>query len=385
MGTRTRPPWLCALSPLLLIVIGCAQHPHAERPAPVVTVSLPIEQQVTDHYDFTGQTTAVESVQLRARVGGYLDKVDFKEGEMVKKGQVLFEIDPRPYQAELEEAIARAKIREAQATQAENDYQRTKRLFASRAASQEDLEKAERTRDVAVASLEAARAAIRVKELNLGFTKVLAPVEGRVDRAEITVGNLVSANLSDATVLTTIVSVAPMYVYFDVDELTLLRLAQMVREGAIKGSGNEPKVQLGLGNGTDYPIQGTINFIGNQVDPSTGTISARGVFPNKDGLLAPGLFARIRVPLGAPHKALLVNDRALGTNQGQKFLYVVNDKNEVVYRPVTIGALHGGLREIVAGLNPGERVIINGLLRVRAGVTVEPKSGHMTGDEKKKS
>jgi RND family efflux transporter MFP subunit len=370
----------CLLLAAGVIAAGCSDAPKPqEKPPPIVTVSLPIEKHVTDHVDFRGQTAAVESVQVRARVGGYLEKVDFKEGDMVKKDQVLFEIDPRPYQTDLDRAQAQVKAREAQKTQAESEYQRTRTLYQKGAASQEDLEKAERTRDLTVAGVAASEANVRVQELNLGFTKVLAPIAGRIDKANVTVGNLVSASLQDATILTNIVTIAPMYVYFEADELTMLRIQQMVREGKLKAHQDQaPEVLLGLGDkGSDFPIHGTIDFVGNQVDPDKGNISVRAVFPNKDLALAPGLFARVRVPLGKPHTALLVSDRALGTNLGQKFLYIVNDENEVVYRPVTLGALHGGLREVTAGLKPGERVIINGLLRVRPGITVEPKTGEM--------
>jgi RND family efflux transporter MFP subunit len=343
-----------------------------------VTVATPVQQAVTDHVDFSGKTAAVESVELRARVGGYLQKVEYKEGNEVKTDQVLFAIDARPYQAELERAQAHVKATQAELTQAEYAYERAAQLRPQGAISQEEYEKVLRTRDVAVADVAAARANVAVKQLNLDFTKVQAPIDGRADKADATPGNLVSANLIDATVLTNIVRLDPMYVYFDVDELTTLRFLRQMREGKMPSREEKaPEVLLGLGNGQDYPFRGTVNFVGNQFDPSTGTVSVRGVFPNKDRALAPGLSARVRVPLGGPHRALLVSDRALGTNRGQKFLYVVDGKNRVEERPVTVGALHGGLREVVDGLKPGERVVINGLLRVRAGVTVEPKPGAM--------
>jgi RND family efflux transporter MFP subunit len=343
-----------------------------------VTVALPLEEAITDHVDFSGKTAAVESVQLRARVGGYLQKADYKEGHEVKKDQVLFEIDPGPYKAELAQAKAKVEAAQARVKQAETAYQRAVRLRPSGAVSPEELEKNLRTRDVTVAAVEAEKANVAIKQLNLDFTKVLAPINGRADKADLTVGNLVSASLIDANVLTNIVRLEPMYAYFEVDELTALRLLRLIREGKKRiREAKAPEVLLGLGNNQDYPIRGTIDFVGNQVNASTGTITVRGVFPNKDRALAPGLFTRIRLPLGKSHPAVLVSDRALGTNQGQKFLYVINDKNKVEYRPVTVRALHGGLREIVDGLKHGERVIINGLLRVRPGVTVEPKQGAM--------
>jgi RND family efflux transporter MFP subunit len=344
-----------------------------------VTVAVPVEQPVADHVDFSGKTAAVESVELRARVGGYLEKVEYKEGNEVKTDQVLFEIDPRPYQTELDRAQAKIKATQAELAQAESSYERATRLRqTSGAISPEEFDKALRTRDVAAADVEAAKANVVLKQLNLDFTKVQAPINGRADKADVTPGNMVSANLIESPVLTNLVRLDPMYVYFDVDELTVLRILQRIQEGQMPSrEAKAPEVLLGLGNGQDYPFHGTINFVGNQFDPATGTVSVRGVFPNKDRALTPGLSARIRVPLGGTHPALLVSDRALGTNRGQKFLYVLDDKNQVEERPVTVGALHGGLREIVDGLKTGERVVINGLLRVRTGVTVEPKPGEM--------
>jgi RND family efflux transporter MFP subunit len=343
-----------------------------------VTVAVPVEQTVTDHVDFSGKTAAVESVELRARVGGYLQAVQYTEGNEVKKDQVLFRIDPRPYQIELDHAQARVKAAQSQAAESESFYQRSASLMRSNATSAQEVEKARRTRDVSVAALAAARASVQLKQLNRDFANVLAPIDGRVDKADVTVGSLVSANLNDATILTNIVRMEPMYAYFDVDELTALRILRLQLQGKLAPREKKPiEVLLGLSRDSNYPIRGMIDFVGNQVDPSMGTITVRGVFPNKDRALSPGLLAHIRVPLGEPRKALLVNDRALGTNQGQKFLYVVNEKNIVEYRPVTIGVLHNGLREITNGLKPGERVVINGLLRVRQGVTVAPKSGEM--------
>ena len=211
-------------------------------------------------------------------------------------------------------------------------------------------------------------------QLDLGFTKVTAPVSGRISRYFVTVGNLVQAgDLTGGTLLTTIVSVDPMYAYFDVDEHTVLRVKQLIREGKAKTPDDvEIPVSLGLANENGHPHRGSIHFIDNQVNPKTGTLRVRGVFPNKDEALSPGYFARVRVPIGVPHKALLVTERALDTDQGQKVVYVVDKDNRVASRPVRLGALHDGLREITDGLKPGERVIVNGLQLVQPGMTVEP-------------
>jgi RND family efflux transporter MFP subunit len=382
MTDRSALRLCCRLVPaLLLLAAGCSTAPPPqEPPPPTVTFSLPVQRQVTDPYTFQGKIAAVNSVQLRARSGGYLQKINFKEGDMVKKDQVLFEIDPRPYQAELDRAKAEVKIAEAQVTQTEAEYRRLSRLRPPDV-SQEDQEKAKRDWEVALASLEAKKATVATKQLNLDFTKVLAPIDGRVDKADVTVGNLISALLNDATILTNIVSLDPIYVYFDVDELTVIRIHRLMLEGKVPAVEKKaPEVQLALGDGKDFAWHGTVDFTGNQMDASKGSFPVRGVFANKDRSLTPGVDVRVRVPLGGPHEALLVSDSALGTNRGQKYLYVLNDKDEVVYRPVTIGGIHDGLREIEKGVKPEERVVINGLLRIRPGLTVHPVKGEMKPD-----
>jgi RND family efflux transporter MFP subunit len=329
---------------------------------------------VTDYVDFTARTAAVDSVEVRAHVWGYLQKVNFKEGDMVKEGAVLFEIDPRPYEALLNQAKAKVRQDEAQLALDEAEYQRQLNIYRSGGGSKSDLDKATAARDVDLANIAADKALVVSRQLDLDYTKVTAPVGGRVSRYVVTVGNLIQSGDQNGTLLTTIVSVDPMYAYFDVDEYTALRVRQLTREGKSDSprAGGYP-VSLGLANEEGFPHQGTINFVDNQVNPKTGTIRVRGVFPNQHQVLLPGLFGRVRTPIGRPHNALLVSDRALDTDQGQKVLYVVNDKNEVVTRPVRVGAIHNGLREITDGLKPGERVIVNGLQQVRPGVTVEPE------------
>jgi RND family efflux transporter MFP subunit len=338
-------------------------------------VSHPVERDVTEHADYTARTAAVDSVEVRAHVWGYLEKVNFKEGALVKKGDVLFELDQRPYVAALNQAKAKVRQDEAQLTYDEAEYQRNLRLVGTGAASQSDLDKTSAARGVDIANIAADKAVVATRQLDLDYTKVIAPVSGRVSRYVVTVGNLIqSGDQGGGTLLTTIVSVDPIYAYFDVDEYTVLRVRQMIREGKAKSAREvEWPVSLGLANEAGHPHQGTINFVDNQVNPKTGTLRLRGVFPNKDETLSPGYFARVRVPIGPPHKALLVSERALDTDQGQKVLYVVNDENVVVSRPVQLGVLQDGLREITDGLKSGERVIVNGLQQVRPGVTVEPK------------
>src|SRR5438445_2684945 len=357
---------------------GCARAPSegpAAAPMPV-TVSYPVERYVTDYTDFTARIAAVDSVEVRAHVWGYLDKVNFEEGALVKKGDVLFELDPRPYQAMLNQAKAKVAQDEAQLRFDEAEYQRNLRLAATGAVSRSDLDKTAAARGVDLANIAADKAVVASRQLDLDYTKVTAPVSGRASRYTVTVGNLVqSGDQNGGTLLTTIVSVDPMYAYYDVDERTVQRVAQMLREGKAAESAPETELPVSLGLATEegFPHQGTVNFVDNQVNPKTGTLRVRGVFPNKDKSLSPGFFARVRVPVGQPRQALLVSDRALDTDQGQKILYVVNDKNEVMSRPIRAGALHDGLRAIEDGLKPGERVVVNGLQLVRPGITVEPK------------
>jgi RND family efflux transporter MFP subunit len=355
---------------------GCAGHSEAPPAAPVtVTVSYSVEREVTDYADFTARIGAVDSVEVRAHVWGYLDKVNFKEGALVTKGDVLFELDPRPYQAMLNQAKAKVAQDEAQLKYDEAEYQRNLVLIANKSVSRSELDKSAAARDVDIANVAADQAAVASRQLDLDYTKVTAPVSGRVSRYSVTVGNLVqSGDQGGGTLLTTIVSVDPMYAYFDVDEHTVQRVSKVLRESKSKlARTTEWPVSLGLGTEEGFPHQGTINFVDNQVNPKTGTLRVRGVFPNKDESLSHGFFARVRVPIGLPHQALLISDRAIDNDQGQKILYVVNAKNEVVARAVRLGALHDGLREVTDGLKPGERVIVNGLQQVRPGITVEPK------------
>jgi RND family efflux transporter MFP subunit len=338
----------------------------------VVTVSQPLQRPVTDYAMFTGRTAAVESVEVRARVSGYLQDIAFQPGEEVKAGQLLFQIEPRIYQAALDKAQADVKQFQAQVALAKSEYERATKLATSQAISREDFEKFAAQRDQAIANLAAAKAVVETADQNLAWTKVTAPVAGKTSVNLLTKGNLVVA---DQTLLTTIVSQDPMYVYFDVDESTVLHIQRLIRAGKVTSYRDaQYPVEIGLSNEKGFPHRGVIDYVSNQVNTGTGTLNVRGTFPNQDRVLTPGLFCRVRIPVGRPHQAILVTDRALGSDQGQRFVLVVDAKNEVVRRDVAIGALHdGGLREITSGLNPDEWVIVDGLLRVRPGVTVEPR------------
>ncbi len=357
-----------------LALAGCKREPPAlaATPPPVVMVSPLVEREITDYYEYTARTAAVEAVEVRARVSGYLVKVNFRDGAVVKKGDLLFLIDPRPFQAVLDQAKGQVTQLEARLARAEADVARDERLLPKGAASQKDLDQAVADRGEARAGIQSARAAVDRAALDLEFTRVIAPINGRISRHLIDEGNLVTA---DTTLLTTIVSIDPMYAYFDVDERAVLHVRQLIREGKVQSARDVATVQvlLGLANETGFPHRGTINFVDNQVNPQTGTLRLRGVFPNENEALEPGYFARVRLLIGQPHRALLITERAIDTDQGQKIVYVVNDKNEVVSRPIRVGALHDGLRVLEEGVQPGERVIVNGLLQVRPGITVAPK------------
>jgi RND family efflux transporter MFP subunit len=369
-----------------LNLTGCVRAPSEGPPGaapPPVTVSCPVERNVTDYADFTSRTAAVDSVEVRARVSGYLDRVNFKDGALVRKGDVLFEIDPRTYRALLDQALAKVSQGEARLAYDDAEYRRNQTLVSSGAVTRSELDKSLAARGVDVADIAAAKAEVKSRELDVNFATVTAPVSGRVSRSIVTVGNLVQGgDLTGGTLLTTIVSVDPMYAYFDVDERTVLRVKQLIREGQLRSAddGTIP-VSLGLANEDGFPHQGTVNFVDNQVNAKTGTLKVRGVFPNKDEALSPGYFARVRVPVGPGHQVLLVAERALDTDQGRKIVYVVDKDNRVVARPVRLGAMHDGLREIADGLKPGERVLVDGQLQVRPDVTVEPTLVEMPNEK----
>jgi RND family efflux transporter MFP subunit len=367
---------LCLLlvSPYFILTLGCANESASAPPAakaPSVKVSVPISREVTEYEEFTGMTQAIQTIEIRAHVSGYLTKALFKEGTLVKEGELLFEIDPRPFQAELAQAEALLVQAEAKAERTTLDLLRNEKLIDRRVVSQEDYDKTRGDRKEALAAVGSAQASRDRAKLNLEYTQVRAPISGRISKRMIDPWNMVKA---DETPLTTIVSLEPIYAYFDVDEGTELRLQRLVLEGKLQ-SLSDPKmpVELGLADEEGFPHQGVVDFADNQLDVNTGTLRMRGVFSNPKQILSPGRFVRVRLPIGTPHRAMLVAEQALDRDQGQKYLYVVNDQNEVEYHRIKVGRLYGGLREVTEGLKPGERVIVNGLQRVRPGVTVEPE------------
>jgi len=355
---------------------GCSRGGlEASDPGPIaVSVAYPIEREITDYTDLVGRTAAVESVEVRARVWGYLDQVNFKEGTLVKKGDVLYEIDPRTYRAALANAEGNLASAEARLKRQDEDLARARELTRTRSISVAEFDKALGDRGETAASLDALKAAVEQAKLDLGFTKVIAPISGRVSRTFVTEGNLIASGQTGATVLTNIVSVDPMYAYFDADERAVQNVRKLIREGKAK-SARDAKIPVWLGLATDqgHPYEGTVDFVDNQVNAKTGTLRLRGVFPNQHELLSPGYFVRIRLPIGFPHKALLISDRSIDTDQGQKIVYVVGSDNTVATRPVRLGAKHDGLRVVESGLESGERIVVTGLQHIRAGALVQPK------------
>jgi RND family efflux transporter MFP subunit len=367
---------------LLLAGVGLAgcepSHPTTlDSNAPEVFVSLPVTEVVREYEDFTGQTQAMHTIEVRARVSGYLSKVYFEEGAEVKQGALLFEIDPRPYQAELSRTKANVAQNEAHRKRLDYDYQRARRLVPSGSMGREDFDKVAGDFAEAEAAVRVAKAQQETAELNVGFTTVTAPIAGRISRRLIDPWNMVKA---DETPLTNIVSLDPIYAYFDVDEANALRLvrqgkiALLQKKTELSKNPNGFDVSLGLGDEEGFPHLGYVDFVDNQIDGNTGTLRMRGVFPNTDRLLSPGLFVRIRLPMAAPHPALLVSEQALGRDQAQKFVYVVNNEEKVEYRRLKVGRLYGGLREVTEGLSPKERVIVSGLQRVRPNQKVSATS-----------
>ncbi|MFK2878122.1 efflux RND transporter periplasmic adaptor subunit [Rhodanobacter hydrolyticus] len=346
-----------------------AQGVGAGTALPEVTVARALVRPVSNSADFTGRVQAVDSVELRPRVGGYVDSVAFKEGALVHKGDVLFRIDPRPFQAEVDRLTATRTQALAEHALAEINAQRAQRLLEQHAIAQQEADSLATAAQSAGAALAAADAALATAKLNLGYTEVRSPIDGRVSNVRITPGNLVGSG----DVLTSVVSVNPVYVYFDVDEHTWLKLDHARADAA--HDGNSPRVEaaMELSDENGYPHAGRIDFVDNQLHTDSGTMRLRAVFDNRGSLFTPGLYARIRLQSGQPQPRLLIDDRAVGTDLGNQFVYVVDAQHKVQYRKVSTGALFHGLRVIDNGLAPGDVVVVNGLQRVRPGAEVNPQ------------
>jgi multidrug efflux system membrane fusion protein len=341
-----------------------AAEPVAAPPAPEVTVAQVLLRPVSDANAFTGRIQAVDTIQIKPRVSGYVDSIHFREGASVKKGDLLFTIDPRPYRAEADRLAANLAQARAESKNADANAARGSKLVEQHAVSREEADRLDTAAASAKAQVASVQAALDNARLNLSFTEVRAPVDGKVSNAQITPGNLVTP--SDT--LTSVVTVDPMYVYFDVDEQTFLKLDRLRRQ-----NGRAPDVEMGLADEDGYPHVGKIDFVDNQVRAGAGTIRLRAVFPNTDGEYTAGLFARVQLRSGNTQPRALIDDKAVGTDLGNKFVYVVGKDKKVEYRRVATGALVDGLRVVDSGLNGDDVIVVNGLQRVRPGVEVNAK------------
>jgi multidrug efflux system membrane fusion protein len=347
--------------------VNAAPQPTAAPPAVPVSVAAALERRVTEFDEFSGRLEAIDRVEVRPRVAGYIESIHFAPGAMVKKGDTLFVIDPKPYAAEVARAEAALAAARAKLALATSELARAQRLLDDRAIAQREFEERVNAQREAQASIQSAQAALDIARLNLGYTRVTAPISGRASRAEVTVGNLVAAG-AGGPALTSIVSTSPMYATFEVDEQTYLKYAGQ----AVGRRARQLPVFMGLANEQDFPRKGAIEFVDNRLDPQSGTIRVRAVFDNVDGVLTPGMFARLKIGAAEAKPAVLIDDRAVGTDQSKKFVFVVGADSRVAYREVKLGRVVDGLRVVRTGLAPGEQIVVNGLQRVRPGMPVAP-------------
>jgi multidrug efflux system membrane fusion protein len=347
-----------------VLIAGCsdatgkaAEAQTQAQAGPPVSAAVVVEKQVADTQEFSGRLEAVEHVEIRSRVSGFITAVNFKPGATVRKGEVLFVIDARPFQAEAERADAAAKSARAKAELAKLELTRAERLLGDKAIAQREYDASASAQKELEANARAAQAQSESAKLNVAYTRVVSPIDGRVSKAEITLGNLVDAS----SVLTSVVSTERIYASFDGDEDTYLRVRSQAH------AGQPVTVNVGLANEEGFPHEGKLEFVDNQLDTRAGSVRMRATFANKDDVMAPGLFARVQIGGGADKPALLISDRAVGTDQSHKFVFVVDKDGKAEYREVKLGPVVDGLRVVKTGLKPGEKIVVNGLQRVRPG------------------
>lgn len=364
-----------AATAILFALSSCGEAPHAPPPPPPVTVAKPVKQEIIDMDEYVGRFVAVNTVEIRARVSGYLEKVHFKDGAIVKEGDLLFSIDKRPFQNTLDQAKGALAQARANLAFARADLERGAKLLTDKTISQQGYEQRTQTLRIAEASVASGQAAVRQAELDLQFTELRAPITGRIGDRRVSPGNLVTGgNTGNTTLLATIVSIDPIHFEFTADEGAFLRYERLSHNGKDQGSRyTSTPVELKLLDEKEFKHKGTIDFVDNVIDQSSGTIRGRAVLPNADGFLTPGMFARIQVPASPKYEALLVPDEAIGSEQVRKFVYVVDADNTVRQKFVTLGTLQGPLRVIKSGIEPDDRIIVNGLMRARPGAKVTPQ------------
>ena len=380
---------LTAVAAALATVFMLQSGPAVATPSPAaqatpVSVAVVMQSDVATWNDFSGRLEAVERVDIRSRVAGTVQGVHFREGALVKAGDLLLTIDPAPYQADVDRADAQVFAAQSRFANAKSNYERSKQLLQDHAISQREYDDSLNAQSEADANLRSAQAQLQTARLSLGYTQVKAPVSGRVGKLEITTGNLVAAG-PGAPVLTTLVSVSPIYASFDADEQVVTRALRELPPGASARAQIEKiPVQMGTVADTTTPIAGHLQLVDNQVDAKSGTVRVRAVFDNADGALMPGQFAHLRMGTVKADSALLINERAVGTDQSKKFVMVVGADDKAQYREVTLGANVDGLRIVTSGLKANERVVVNGLQRVRPGALIAPQMVAMkTADDAK--
>lgn len=375
---RLAPRWVS----VLLVGTGLTTSCHRESaPAagalnasvPAVTVATPIPRRIAEYDVYTGRLAAPQTVEVRPRVSGHLDRVHFTEGSLVKAGDLLFSIDPRPYQAVADRAAAELSRARHHAELAAAEADRATSLFKTRAISTDDRDQRVQSAAEAADAVRAAEAALAAAKLDLEFTEIRAPIAGRTSIARVTAGNLVSGGGASSTLLTTVVSLDPVYCYLEVDERSALRYRALQAQGRRQSDqAGSITAWMGLADEEGFPRQGRLDFADNQLTPETGSLRIRAVFPNPDGAAPPGFFARVRIPGTGDYDALLIRDAAIGNDQGHPFVLVVDDSSVAAHRPVELGPLIDGLRAVRSGLRPQDKVIITGLMNVRPGTRVQP-------------
>jgi len=371
LRTKLKPVLMVlAAANVALALAGCSDahgkdpQPNAAAGGPPVSAARVVEKPVAETEEFSGRLDAIERVEIRPRVGGFITRVNIRPGAEVRKGDVLFVIDPRPFQAEADRATAAAEAARARAGLARLELSRAEKLVNEKAIAQREYDERAASQKELDAAARAAQAQANAARLNLSYTRVIAPINGRVSKAEITVGNLVDAS----AILTSIVSLDRIYASFDGDEKTYLRLAKHARGGP------PVPVRVGLIDEEGFPHEGKLEFVDNQLDTRTGSVRLRAVFANEDRAMAPGLFARVQIGGGDKRKALLISERAVGTDQSHKFVFVVDPQGKAEYREVKLGPVVDGLRVVREGLKPGERIVINGLQRVKPGAPIKAET-----------